>query len=147
MLTSVANHLWQSTVFAAIACLLALSLRRYRAQTRHWIWLIASVKFLVPFSLLTNLGSLLPASGTAQPPRVAVVMQEFSQPFTGPVFAPDLPAPIRGAEPILPALLLALWLAGSVAVLAVWLVRWLRIRAAVRVSEPLPLEAPVRVMA
>lgn len=52
-----ANHLWQSTLFAAAAGLLTLALRRNRAQTRHWLWLAASMKFLVPFSLLVDLGS------------------------------------------------------------------------------------------
>ena len=38
------NHLWQSTLFAAAAGLLTLAFRRNRAQTRHWLWLAASVK-------------------------------------------------------------------------------------------------------
>jgi len=48
-LQSLANHLWQSTVFAAVAGLLALALRNNRAQVRYWLWLAASVKFLIPF--------------------------------------------------------------------------------------------------
>src|SRR5579859_1626289 len=55
----IANHLWQSTLFAAAAGLLALLLRKNRAQTRYWLWLIASAKFLIPFSLLISLGSHL----------------------------------------------------------------------------------------
>lgn len=51
-LQSLANHLWQSTLFAAAAGLLTLSLRKNRAQTRYWLWLAASVKFLIPFSPL-----------------------------------------------------------------------------------------------
>src|ERR1035437_6450120 len=45
-----ANHLWQSTGFAAVAVLLALALRANHARARYWLWLAASVKFLVPFS-------------------------------------------------------------------------------------------------
>ena len=56
---AVANHLWQSSVFAVAAWLTALQLRRNRAHVRHGIWLAASVKFLIPFSLLINLGGLL----------------------------------------------------------------------------------------
>jgi hypothetical protein len=48
------NHLWQSTLFAAAAWLLTLALRRHRAQVRYWLWLAASVKFLVPFALLVR---------------------------------------------------------------------------------------------
>src|ERR1043165_7146226 len=81
MLATLANHLWQSTAFALAAGLLAFSLRGRRAQTRHWIWLIASLKFLVPLSLLTSLGSVLPADRATAAPRVAIAAAEFSRPF------------------------------------------------------------------
>jgi hypothetical protein len=51
---AVANHLWQSTIFAAAAAVLTLALRKNHARTRYWLWLAASVKFLVPFSLLVG---------------------------------------------------------------------------------------------
>ncbi len=54
---SVANHLWQSTVFACAAGLLTLALRKNPARVRHRIWVVASLKFLVPFSLLIALGT------------------------------------------------------------------------------------------
>ena len=54
---AVANHLWQSTVFATAAWLMTRLLRKNRAQVRYWMWFGASVKFLVPFALLVSLGS------------------------------------------------------------------------------------------
>jgi hypothetical protein len=55
ILAALANHLWQSTLFAvAAAALLALAFRKNRAETRHALWLIASLKFLIPFVLLTS---------------------------------------------------------------------------------------------
>src|SRR5262249_35854259 len=51
VLSPLANHLWQSTVFAAAAGLLTLALQKKQARTRYWIWLFGSLKFLVPFSL------------------------------------------------------------------------------------------------
>jgi len=51
------NHLWQSTLAACVAGLLALALRGNRARTRYWIWMTASAKFLLPFSLLIGMGS------------------------------------------------------------------------------------------
>ena len=51
------NHLWQSTLFAAAAGLLTLALRNNRAPVRYWLWFTASVKFLIPFTLLLSLGS------------------------------------------------------------------------------------------
>jgi hypothetical protein len=53
----VGNHLWQSTVFLAMAGLLTLALRKNQARTRYWLWLAASAKFLLPFSLLVSAGS------------------------------------------------------------------------------------------
>ena len=50
------NHLLQSTIFAAAAAMLTLLLRNNHARTRYWIWLIASMKFLVPFSLFVEFG-------------------------------------------------------------------------------------------
>ena len=47
-LQPLANHLWQSTLFAAVAGLLTLALRKNRAQTRYWLWLAASDE--VPYS-------------------------------------------------------------------------------------------------
>jgi len=51
------NHLWQSTLFAAVAGLLTLAFRKSQARARYWLWLTASVKFLFPFSLLVGIGS------------------------------------------------------------------------------------------
>ena len=53
------NHLWQSTLFALAAALLALAFRRNSASLRFNIWLAASVKFLVPFSLVVLVGKQL----------------------------------------------------------------------------------------
>jgi bla regulator protein blaR1 len=43
MIVLVADHLWQSTLIAAVAGLLALVLRRNRAHVRYCVWLAASV--------------------------------------------------------------------------------------------------------
>lgn len=56
MIVAVVNHVWQSTVFAAGVWLLTLTLRRNQARTRYQLWVVASAKFLIPFSLLMTLG-------------------------------------------------------------------------------------------
>ena len=56
-LAAAGNHLWQTTVFAAVAAGLTMALRGNAARVRHWVWLAASLKFLVPFSILMALGS------------------------------------------------------------------------------------------
>ena len=61
---SLGNHLWQSTLFACVIALLMLALRNNRAQIRYCLWLAASLKFLVPFSLLVGIGSTPNKSAT-----------------------------------------------------------------------------------
>jgi hypothetical protein len=53
---SFADHLWQSTLFAGATGLLTLVLRKNSARLRYSLWLAASLKFLVPFSLLGRAG-------------------------------------------------------------------------------------------
>jgi beta-lactamase regulating signal transducer with metallopeptidase domain len=55
-MNQLANHLWQSTVFAAVVALTTMAMRRNSARLRYWLWLAASLKFLIPFSVLVNLG-------------------------------------------------------------------------------------------
>ena len=53
---SLMTHLWQSTLCACVAALLAFALRRASARARHSVWLLASIKFLIPFSALVLVG-------------------------------------------------------------------------------------------
>ena len=82
--TPLANHLWQSTVFAVLAAnLLTCALNRDRARVRYLVWLTASLKFLIPFSLLMFAGSHL-AKWNRPPqalPAFSFVVQAVSQPF------------------------------------------------------------------
>ena len=56
-LNALISHLCQSTAFAGLVWLLTIALRNYPARTRFSVWMAASIKFLVPFALLTALGS------------------------------------------------------------------------------------------
>ena len=57
-MTPLFNHLWQSTLFAAAMAALSLAFRNNHARTRYALWLAASLKFLVPFSMLVSIGDL-----------------------------------------------------------------------------------------
>lgn len=145
MIPAFANHLWQSTLFAAVAGLLALALRKNGAHVRYWLWLIASLKFLVPFSLLVALGGYL-APATAVPviqPAFSGVINEVSHAFVAPSVSPAIAH--HSANPV-PALLLAGWLGGLIFVTFRWYAGWRRVRGAVVSAQPLPfdLEVPVR---
>ena len=150
--SAMANHLWQSTVFAGLAGLLAVLLRGNHAGTRYWLWLTASVKFLIPFSALAALGSRLGGlSGwlamapVARRPELSIVVEEISRPF--PASPAAAASSILARHPgVLPGILLAVWIAGFVAVAFSWWRRWQRIRQAVRGAVPLDLEVAVPVL-
>src|SRR5262249_26447038 len=93
-LVPLANHLWQSTLFVIGVGLIALLLRKNRAAVRHRLWLAATIKFLVPFSLLTALGSHIqwrtPAAVVEAP--ITIAIEEAGQPF---VFTPPPATPIQ----------------------------------------------------
>ena len=85
MLDMLWNHLWQSTVFAGVIALLTLAFRRNRAHVRYWLWLAASMKFLVPFSALLWIGTqieLVPIERSGQ--AIVGVLDTVAQPFTQP---------------------------------------------------------------
>ncbi len=128
---AVANHLWQSSVFAVAAWLTALQLRRNRAHVRHGIWLAASVKFLIPFSLLIDLGGFLRKPQHAPlslQTTLSTAMSVVGQPFSG------LPAHSMNAQSLpehftvlLPEILAGVWVCGMVTVLLIWCTRWRKI--------------------
>jgi len=146
-LSPVANHLWQSTLFAAAASLLTLALRKNHASVRYRLWLAASVKFLIPFSLLAGAGSQFawrtsPAMG---PSPLSRAMDQISQPFTLPVDAVPTVAAASPSNPV-PALLLCVWFCGFAISAAVWYRWWRRFRAAIRFATRLHLDLPIPVM-
>ncbi len=142
----VINHLWQSTVFAILAGLLALAFRRNRAQVRFWLWFSASLKFLVPFSLLLTLGSYVgrsrPATSSVAVPAITYTVVQIAEPFpqTPP---PALPTQSHGDW--IPIAVVGLWACGFAGILLMRLRGWLRIRAAVRSSIPMDIPFPVEV--
>src|SRR6266436_6448023 len=137
------NHLWQSTLFAVAAGLLVLFLRKYHARARYGVWLAASLKFLIPFSLLAGIGSHLAWSRSSAGTNSGLyfAMEEVSQPFTQPatsMISRTTPSTVS-SKPIqlLSALLAAVWLCGFVIVVSVWYLRWRRIFAVVLTAVPL----------
>jgi hypothetical protein len=111
-LSSLENHLWQSSLCAAGVWLLTFVLKKNRAALRYWLWLAASAKFLLPFSLLVSLGGHLgwrfaPASG---PPQWTFVIDDISRSFATPALAVRAAA-LPSSNPI-PILLFIVWIAG-----------------------------------
>jgi bla regulator protein BlaR1 len=129
------DHLWQSTIFAVMAGLLTLVLRQNHARARYWLWLAASVKFLVPFSVLVAMGSRLSWWHALEGKNkdFYFVIEGMIRPFPQPAISQPASATFfSGLSPLLPSLLGAAWVCGFVIVFSVWLMRWRRVSAAIR---------------
>jgi bla regulator protein blaR1 len=141
MLNELTNHLWQSTIFAIVAGIMTVAFRKNRAQVRYGLWLTASLKFLVPFSLLMSLGSHLewePATHKiAASPVVAFTMARMSQPFSGTL--PLVPPIQRSSQEEAAIWIFAVWMCGLLSVLLMRLRGLQRIRAVVRSSTPVDM--------
>jgi beta-lactamase regulating signal transducer with metallopeptidase domain len=142
-LLRVADHLWQSTLFGIVICLIALSLRQNRAAVRHRLWLAASVKFLVPFSLLAAIGSQFRWESR---PRVLSMMVDIGQPFSaGPTLVSSTAASATNISGLFLALI-GVWICGTAVSLTLWFIRWRRVCRAVRLAVPSNLQGSIRVM-
>jgi uncharacterized protein (TIGR03435 family) len=142
MISALANHVWQSTLFACGMGLLTLLLRRNRAAVRHALWLAASVKFLVPFSLLIGLGSQFE---WRKAPTPLQSQSDVVEQIREPVAVLASPARLLPQTPAaqLPAVLFSLWLCGFAANSLAWWRSWRRVRAVWRAATPLPLNLPI----
>ena len=105
---AIASHIWQSTIFAAAAGMLALMFRNNSASVRYWIWFAAAAKFLVPLAALTAIANQIPM------PQASDAATEALDAATL-VFRTSALPEMSGAASIA---ILAVWLSGAVAVLA-----------------------------
>jgi beta-lactamase regulating signal transducer with metallopeptidase domain len=149
------NHLWQSTLFAATAGLLTVTLAKHGAHVRYGLWYAASLKFLLPFSLLVSVGTHIVWTRANAPGAVANILDHVVKPFAAvpaalPAGSMKVALAVAGSTDHLPAitnpppmLWISLWAAGALVVVMRWLVQWLRIRSAVKCSVLLPMAAPI----
>lgn len=149
-------HLWQSTLFVVAIWLLSLALRRHAARTRYWLWMIASAKFLIPFSLLIAVGQSLhlDLGSRASTPAFSSAVAGLEEPLlyaksatataattTHALAAAPTSAPAHYPLSIL-WILAAVWAAGAIYFLTRWTRNWWRIHRALRSSEPADLAFP-----
>jgi uncharacterized protein (TIGR03435 family) len=151
--SALANHLWQSTALLAAAWLLAYGLRKNQARTRYWIWLAASLKFLIPFSLFVEIGrrvgwmaaSSIVRSGHSTA-ALSNVMDQITQPLAeAQSFMAAAPATLTHHSH-LPLILLSLWACGILVLTFSWVRNWWRLRAALQAASPLAMQADVPVL-
>ena len=131
MMQALTDHLWQSTLFCAAIWSITLAMRANSAAVRHWLWQLASLKFLVPFSVLHSIGAVAGLSSPVESqPALFVAALDAATPMVSPAAGLDSAAALAPSG-LLP-ILLGVWLLG-----VTWLaLRWLRgWRAAVLISR------------
>jgi uncharacterized protein (TIGR03435 family) len=142
------DHLWQSTLFSALAAAATLGFRKNRARVRFGLWLAASIKFLVPFAVLVWLGAHLAPMRESSGAQTSVyaVIEQVGQPFSKAVVAAERAS---SHSMRLPELLALIWLPGTVAVFGLWWLRWRRVAAMVGHADLQPAagESPGRELA
>jgi len=87
MLTGLVDHLWQSGCCCGLAWIFSVITRGNTAIVRLWLWRIAALKWLLPFSLLFALGNWLgyPSAHSADPaPATIVDLLGHLAPFASP---------------------------------------------------------------
>jgi bla regulator protein blaR1 len=147
------QHLWQSTLFAGVTAVLASALQGNHARVRHWLWLVASMRFLTPLSLLVFAGAKLgPWIGPSLPAGPA--LDQFAQ--AADTIGGSLAKPVgsaissgaatNSAAIVWTTLILAVWLSGFAAVVFLWTRRWLSVRRVIRGASPLPMGIGVPVL-
>ncbi|MGA8731295.1 MAG: M56 and DUF3738 domain-containing protein [Terracidiphilus sp.] len=142
------NHLWQSTAVVLAAWVLALVLRRNRAAVRYWIWMVASIKFLIPFSIFVAIGEIL-SPHAADPLRTAAIsmaVTQMAQPFEPAQQSSSLGGSPAQSVLIWPILLVALWAGGALLIVLRWWHSWRQIRIAAQAATPCDIHATVPVL-
>jgi tol-pal system beta propeller repeat protein TolB len=143
-----ADHLWQSTLCAALIWASTRGLGRQPARVRHALWRAASLKFLVPFSALLSLGALVhtPVTLSARAVAVTAVATRVGTPFSA-VAAFQQPAlmtthpsapEVRASQPVrVPwsELALAIWAVGMLSILTIRLRAWRLVTQLLRESS------------
>jgi bla regulator protein BlaR1 len=138
VVAAIADHLWQSSVFAGTIGLSAAVLSRERAHIRHTLWVAASLKFLVPFSLLAGLAVRF--SHLRLPERADLVfslpLDTASQPFTSLELVGKASGVgiVHGRPGVLFIAFAVLWMMGFVCCMCNWLIRWRRMSVHLRSS-------------
>jgi bla regulator protein BlaR1 len=136
--SAIADHLWQSTWFAFAVWLFAQFVRKDSARVRYWVWLAASVKFLVPFAFLSWIGNHFVLQ-LDDKPTLLPIMQQVAAPLTGGTIS------IEYFGDTTQYAIIAIWVLGSAALLGRWIAEWLRSYALIRMSASCDIIAPIEV--
>jgi bla regulator protein blaR1 len=138
-----ANHFWQSTLFAIGAWLITLFLNKNRARIRYWVWFSVSIKFLIPFSLFLNLGSFIAPEWiktqveiTPQIDIINTISQPFNLQESIDIYTLEeiIDIPVRSIN--IPMIIFSLWGVGTLALIINWYTRVMKLTKIARKAKP-----------
>lgn len=127
MVAFLLTHLWQSTLVVLAAWALAHACRRNAAAVRYWIWLAASLKFLVPLTLLHQLGDSVGRSLPAPLPVDAALVESATT-----LFIPSMPRSLGAPHDLLSQIAVVaavVWALGAALVCVRWFLQWRSVRS------------------
>jgi TonB family protein len=123
-----ADHLWQTTLFALFVVAATFALRRGPAKVRHALWMLASVKLLIPASVLVffaeqaGVDPLWMLTSAAATRSDASLLQEISEPVL--VISSSYQSMVTAGRALshneLFCFLSGVWLIGSVTLFSIW---------------------------
>jgi beta-lactamase regulating signal transducer with metallopeptidase domain len=142
------NHLWQATLFFAIAFAVSLLLRRGSARGRYVLWLAVSLKFALPSAAIAlalstagiNIQSLFSES------QHSTTTLNYIRPVVSPIVIPTSYLPVDKIEypteparnpsktfdnRLIPLAVCTVWFSGALTFLAIWLKRRRQISRAI----------------
>ncbi len=136
------NHLWQSSCAVPLAALLAFVLRNNSPKIRYWVWLGASLKFLIPFALLVSVGSVMPQSTRARMaaavPVVSNTLIQISAPISEATYVPA-----EASQGWVPISIGTVWALGFLAIALARYRAWSKVQVTVQASKRIALPIPI----
>jgi bla regulator protein BlaR1 len=140
------SHLLQSTLFAGAVALINVALGHNQARVRYWLWLVASYKFLLPFSWLVIIGHYFQFHTVSpmMPSALSFVADVVSRPILLTSVSSTDVAPNHAH--LVQVVAWSVWACGFVMVAADWFLQRRRIRTILGLASPLHLNLSIRVV-
>jgi len=133
VLAALADHLWQSLLFCGLCAALSWIARSNSARVRLWLWRLAALKLVIPFSVLFAVGRWMGFPAYHSADRVPALLVAAADGLT-PMVAPAQSMGVGGWA----AVACVVVLLAPVALFVPHLLRWLsieRVRAAEQAAQ------------
>lgn len=145
MTAAILDHLWQSTFVTLVAGILAFVLANNGPQIRYWLWFVASLKFLIPFTVLAGFGRVVARLVPGANVRSHLsILRPAAEPFGVHAQAFTL-STTTSTNP--EAYFLLIWIVGAVILISCHLLRRSNLRKLLDGSREISLPAPIPIRA